>query len=167
MRNVLGKIAKANGDMVAAAIRTIFAHPTAEDVHAQFDRIVDTLAGQFPDVAARDDLLQFAAFPFEHWRKIWSTDELNTARYLERARTTRREIPPTFPHAGSGTGRSPSFPPRPVTTSGHTWTRRREDGGARSSRSAQGAHGNRLLRCGALGGIRTPNLRSVVRCSIR
>lgn len=39
---MLAKVPKTNADMVAAAIRTIFARPTAEDVHAQFDRIVGT-----------------------------------------------------------------------------------------------------------------------------
>ena len=95
MRNVLGK-----GDMVAAAIRTIFAQPTADDVDAQFDRIVDTLAGQFPDVAAmlaaaRDDLLQFSAFPFEHWRKIWSTNPLER---LHREIKRRTDVVGVFPN---------------------------------------------------------------------
>ena len=35
-------------DMVAAAIRTIFAQPDADAVDAQFDRIVATLEPQFP-----------------------------------------------------------------------------------------------------------------------
>jgi putative transposase len=100
MRNVLGKVTKANGDMVAAAIRTIFAQPTADDVQAQFDRIVDTLRGQFPDVAAmlaaaRDDLVQFAAFPFEHWRKIWSTNPLER---LHREIKRRTDVVGVFPN---------------------------------------------------------------------
>ncbi len=79
MRNVLAKVPKANAEMVAAAIRTIFAQPAAEAVSAQFDRIIDTLEPQFPQVTAmlvdaREDLLAFSAFPFEHWRKIWSTN---------------------------------------------------------------------------------------------
>src|SRR4029450_13452722 len=52
MRNVLAKVNRANGEMVAAAIRTIFAQPTAEAVFAQFDRIVDTLTAPFPNVTA-------------------------------------------------------------------------------------------------------------------
>lgn len=100
MRNVLGKVNKANSDMVAAAIRTIFARPTADDVDAQFDRIVDTLAGQFPDVAAmlaaaRHDLLQFSAFPFEHWRKIWSTNPLER---LHREIKRRTDVVGVFPN---------------------------------------------------------------------
>jgi putative transposase len=67
--------------MVAAAIRTIFAQPDRTAVAEQFDRIVAMLAGQFPDVTAmltnaRDDLLAFATFPLDHWRKVWSTNPL-------------------------------------------------------------------------------------------
>ncbi|MBV9281195.1 MAG: transposase [Chloroflexi bacterium] len=63
----MAKVTKANAEMVAAAIRTIFAQPNAEAVNAQFDRIVDTLEPQFPQVAAmlldaRVDLLAFTPF---------------------------------------------------------------------------------------------------------
>jgi transposase-like protein len=100
MRNVLAKVNRANGDMVAAAIRTIFAQPTAEAVFAQFDRIVETLQAQFPEVTAmlvdaRDDLLAFTAFPFEHWRKIWSTNPLER---LHREVKRRTDVVGVFPN---------------------------------------------------------------------
>jgi putative transposase len=81
MRNVLARVPRANAEMVAAAIRTIFAQPDASAVAEQFDRITVTLTGQFPDVVtmlndARHDLLAFSVFPLEHWRKIWSTNPL-------------------------------------------------------------------------------------------
>ncbi len=81
MRNVLARVPKASADMVAAAIRTIFAQPDAAHVRAQLDRDRRMLAAQFPDVAAmladaREDLLAFAAFPVAHWKKIWSTNPL-------------------------------------------------------------------------------------------
>ena len=100
MRNVLAKVAKANAEMVAAAIRTIFAQPSAEAVDAQFDRIVDTLEAQFPPVAAmlveaRHDLLAFSAFPFEHWRKIWSTNPLER---LHREIKRRSDVVGVFPN---------------------------------------------------------------------
>jgi transposase-like protein len=38
--------------MVAAAIRTIFAQPDAEHVHAQFDVVAGMLGRQFPAVEA-------------------------------------------------------------------------------------------------------------------
>jgi transposase-like protein len=99
-RNVLDKVTKANAEMVAAAVRTIFAQPSAEAVNAQFDRIVDTLGPQFPDVAAmltkaREDLLSFTAFPIEHWRKIWSTNPLER---LHREIKRRTDVVGVFPN---------------------------------------------------------------------
>jgi len=81
MRNVLAKVPRASAEMVAAAIRTIFAQPDAVHVRAQLDEITAMLAGQFPDVAvmladAAEDLLAFCAFPQAHWRKLWSTNPL-------------------------------------------------------------------------------------------
>ena len=81
MRNVLAKVPKASGEMVAAAIRTIFAQPDAAHVEAQFDEITAMLGRQFPVVAdmltdAHADLLAFATFPVLHWKKIWSTNPL-------------------------------------------------------------------------------------------
>jgi putative transposase len=81
MRNVLAKVPKASGEMVAAAIRTIFSQPDATHVHAQFDEIAAMLEAKFPLVAdmltdARADLLAFTTFPVAHWKKIWSTNPL-------------------------------------------------------------------------------------------
>jgi putative transposase len=81
MRNVWAKIPRASGEMVAAAIRTIFAQPDQAHVAAQFDEITTMLRRQFPVVAdmlqdARADLLAFSAFPAAHWRKIWSTNPI-------------------------------------------------------------------------------------------
>jgi putative transposase len=81
MRNVLSRVPKASGEMVAAAIRTIFAQPDATHVRSQLDEVARMLTVQFPDVAsmltdAAEDLLAFSAFPLAHWRKIWSTNPL-------------------------------------------------------------------------------------------
>jgi putative transposase len=81
MRNVLAKVPKASADMVAAAIRTIFAQPDPAHVRSQLNEIVTTLRPQFPDVAvmladAAEDLLAFTHFPLAHWRKLWSTNPL-------------------------------------------------------------------------------------------
>jgi transposase-like protein len=81
MRNVLAKVPKASADMVAAAIRTIFAQPDPAHVRSQLTEIVTTLEPQFPDVAgmladAAEDLLAFTHFPLAHWRKLWSTNPL-------------------------------------------------------------------------------------------
>ena len=81
MRNVLARVPKASGDMVMAAVRTVFAQPDASHVHRQLDEVVAMLGGQFPDVAAMladaaADLLAFTGFPQAHWRKVWSTNPL-------------------------------------------------------------------------------------------
>ena len=81
MRNVLSRVPKASAEMVAAAIRTIFAQPDAEHVRSQLAEVTRMLEGRFPDVAemletAAEDLLAFSSFPVAHWKKIWSTNPL-------------------------------------------------------------------------------------------
>jgi hypothetical protein len=78
---VLARVPKGNAEMVAAAIRTVFAQPDAEHVRSQLDVIAGMLGRQFPQVEAmlreaEDDLLAFTAFPVAHWKKIWSTNPL-------------------------------------------------------------------------------------------
>jgi putative transposase len=81
LRNVLARVPKGSAEMVAAAVRTIFAQPDAAAVHEQLHSIADKLGRQFPAVAemlidTEADLCAFAAFPHAHWRKIWSTNPL-------------------------------------------------------------------------------------------
>jgi transposase-like protein len=100
MRNLLARVPRANAEMVAAAVRTIFAQPDAAAVADQFKRITAMLESQFPDVAAalcetRDDLLAFSAFPLEHWRKIWSTNPLER---LHREVKRRCDVVGVFPN---------------------------------------------------------------------
>ena len=85
MRNVLAVVPKGNAEMVAAAIRTIFAQPDAEHVEEQFDVIAGMLGRQLPKVEvmlrdAKDDLLAFTGFPQVHWRQLWSTNPLSVNR---------------------------------------------------------------------------------------
>jgi putative transposase len=80
-RNVLAKVPKGSADMVAAALRTVFVHPDPGELSVAWDRVADTFAAQFPKVTelmntAKADVLAFSAFPFEHWKKIWSTNPL-------------------------------------------------------------------------------------------
>src|SRR3712207_6921444 len=56
-------ISKGNAEMVAAAIRTVFAQPDADHVTEQFDAIATMLGWQMPKVEAqmrdaKDDLLE-------------------------------------------------------------------------------------------------------------
>jgi putative transposase len=81
MRNVLSRVPKASSEMVAAAVRTVFAQPDAGHVRSQLDEVTRMLSPQFPDVAtmladAAQDLLAFTSFPQAHWRKLWSTNPL-------------------------------------------------------------------------------------------
>jgi putative transposase len=100
MRNVLARVPKGNAEMVAAAIRTIFAQPDAEHVHSQLDVIAGMLGRQFPQVEAmlrdaEDDLLAFTAFPVAHWKKIWSTNPLER---LNKEIKRRTDVVGVFPN---------------------------------------------------------------------
>jgi transposase-like protein len=71
MRNVLALVPKRNAEMVAAAIRTVFAQPDVEDVRTQLDVIAGMLGRQFPAVEAmlresEAELLAFTDFPVRH-----------------------------------------------------------------------------------------------------
>ncbi|ETZ55258.1 transposase, Mutator family protein [Mycobacterium avium MAV_120709_2344] len=79
LRNVLAQVPKGSAEMVAAAIRTVFAQPDAEHVREQLDTIAGMLGRQFPKVEtmlreAAADITAFADFPVAHWKKIWSTN---------------------------------------------------------------------------------------------
>jgi putative transposase len=92
LRNVLAKVPKANSEMVAAAIRTIFAQPDATAVVDQLEVIAEKLGRQFPavDTMLRDaatDICAFATFPQAHWRKIWSTNPLERVNKEIKRRT--------------------------------------------------------------------------------
>jgi putative transposase len=102
LRNVLAKVPKGSAEMVAAAIRTIFAQPDAAAVAEQLDAIAEKLGRQFPAVEAmlRDaavDICAFAAFPQAHWRKIWSTNPLERVNKEIKRRTNVVGIFPNEP----------------------------------------------------------------------
>ena len=100
MRNVLAVVPRGNTEMVAAAIRTVFAQPDAEHVREQFETIAMMLGRQLPKVEtmmrdATDDLLGFTGFPQSHWRKIWSTNPLERVNREVKRRT---EVVGVFPN---------------------------------------------------------------------
>ena len=81
IRNVLAHVPKAETEMVAAVFRTIFAQPDLGSMGKQWDKVRDDLAARYPKIGplmddAKSEVLAFAAFPREHWRKIWSTNPL-------------------------------------------------------------------------------------------
>ncbi len=92
LRNLLARVPKGNAEMVAAAVRTIFAQPDDQHVHSQLDVIAGMLGKQFPVVEvmlrdAADDVLAFTAFPVGHWKKIWSTNPLERVNKEIKRRT--------------------------------------------------------------------------------
>jgi putative transposase len=92
LRNVLSRIPKGSAQMVLALIRTIWAQPDAGLVADQLDEVVAKLEPRFPVVAgmlvaAKADLIAFAAFPFSHWKKIWSTNPLERVNKEIKRRT--------------------------------------------------------------------------------
>ncbi len=100
MRNVLAKVPKASAEMVAAAVRTIFAQPTGPLVRTQVEQVATTLDTQFPKVAqmlreATEQITAFADFPEAHWRKIWST---NPIERLNREVKRRTDVVGIFPN---------------------------------------------------------------------
>ena len=106
MRNVLANVTKGNTDMVAAAIRTIFAQPTGPLVRAQVETVAVMLEAQLPAVAvmlrdAREEITAFADFPEAHWRKIWSTNPLER---LNKEVKRRTDVVGIFPNTAPCTG---------------------------------------------------------------
>jgi putative transposase len=92
LRNVLAQVPKGHAEMVAAAIRTIFAQPDASHVREQLDTIAGMLGRQLPKVeqmlrAASADITAFADFPVAHWKKIWSTNPLERVNKEIKRRT--------------------------------------------------------------------------------
>jgi putative transposase len=92
LRNLLARVPRGSAEMVAAAIRTIFAQPTGAEVTEQLDKVAAMLAPKFPAVAtmladAKEDLTAFASFPPAHWAKVWSTNPLERLNKEVKRRT--------------------------------------------------------------------------------
>ena len=101
--NLLAKVPRSAQPVVAGLLRSIFDQPDAEQVHAQFDRVVVQLRERFPAVAdylfdAKDDLLAFTAFPVEHWTKIRSN---NPQERLNKEIRRRTDVVGIFPDRAS------------------------------------------------------------------
>ena len=66
--NLMSVTPKSSWPWVKALLHSLYDQPDADAVHAQFDRIVDTLREKLPAVAeyleqARADILAFTIFP--------------------------------------------------------------------------------------------------------
>ena len=92
LRNVLAKVPRGSSEMVAAAVRTIFAQPDAVAVADQLDSIAGKLGRQFPAVEAMlreagSDICAFATVPVAHWKTIGSTNPLERGNKEIKRRT--------------------------------------------------------------------------------
>jgi len=92
--NLMSTCPKSSWPAVKAMLHSVYDQPTAKDVHAQFDKLLDAVADKLPAVAehldtARADLLAFTAFPKDLWRQIWSN---NPNERLNREIRRRTEV---------------------------------------------------------------------------
>lgn len=92
MRNALCLVPKAAQQMVGATIRTVFAQPDALSAHQQWRKVADGFRSRFSKLAelmdeAEEDVLAYAAFPAEHWQKIWSNNPLERLNKEVKRRT--------------------------------------------------------------------------------
>jgi transposase-like protein len=101
--NLMALTPKSSWGWVKAMLHSIYDQPDAQAVHAQFDRVITTLADKLPAVAehledARADILAFTAFPKEIWRQIWSN---NPSERLNREIRRRTDVVGIFPDRDS------------------------------------------------------------------
>jgi putative transposase len=97
--NLMAITPKSAWGWVKALLHSIYDQPDAEAVHAQSDRVLDTLSEKLPAVAehldaARTDVLAFTAFPKAIWRQIWSN---NPQERLNREIRRRTDVVGIFP----------------------------------------------------------------------
>ncbi len=98
--NLMSATPKSSWPWVKTLLHSVYDQPDAAAVHAQFDRVIEALAGKLPAVtehleAARADILAFTAFPKEIWRQIWSN---NPNERLNREIRRRTDVVGIFPN---------------------------------------------------------------------
>jgi putative transposase len=97
--NLMSATPKSAWGWVKALLHSVYDQPDTESVHAQFDRVLDTLSEKLPAVArhldsARGDVLAFTGFPKAIWRQIWSN---NPQERLNREIRRRTDVVGIFP----------------------------------------------------------------------
>jgi putative transposase len=101
--NLMSATPRSSWPWVKTLLHSVYDQPDADAVHAQFDRVIDTLTEKLPKVAehldtARADVLAFTAFPKEIWRQIWSN---NPQGRLNREIRRRTDVVGIFPNRDS------------------------------------------------------------------
>ena len=97
--NLMAACPKSSWPWVKTLLHSVYDQPDAASVHAQFDRLIDTVTDKLPAVAdhleaARADVLAFTGFPKEIWRQIWSN---NPQERLNREIRRRTDVVGIFP----------------------------------------------------------------------
>ena len=103
--NLMSTCPKSSWPAVKAMLHSVYDQPDATSVHAQFDKLLDSVSGPLPAVAehlddARPDLLAFTHFPKEIWRQIWSN---NPNERLNKEIRRRTDVVGIFPDRDSVT----------------------------------------------------------------
>ena len=101
--NLMSATPKSMWPAVKAMLHSVYDQPTADDVHAQFDRTLDYVTDKLPAVAehleaARADILAFTSFPKDIWAQIWSN---NPNERLNREIRRRTDSVGIFPNRDS------------------------------------------------------------------
>jgi transposase-like protein len=97
--NLMSVCPKSAWPAVKAMLHSVYDQPDAEAVHAQYDKMLDTLADSLPAAhghldGARADVLAFTAFPKELWRQVWSN---NPNERLNKEIRRRTDVVGIFP----------------------------------------------------------------------
>jgi putative transposase len=97
--NLMSVCPKSAWPAVKTMLHSVYDQPDAEAVHAQFDKLLDSVGDRLPAVAehldgARADVLAFTSFPKELWRQVWSN---NPNERLNKEIRRRTDVVGIFP----------------------------------------------------------------------